>query len=155
VAEKRLTQHVVLVGYGHVARRIGEMLSERGVSYVVVEQNREMVEKLRARGIAAVYGDATDPAVLTQAHIVRARMLVIATPDSFQARKMMEIARLLNPKLEIVVRTHSEEEERLFERENVGKVFMGEHELALGVTRHVMERMDNNTKNAAAAEQRL
>ena len=47
---------------------------------MVAEQNRELVEKLRAEGMAAVSGDAADPAVLIQAHIARARVLVVATP---------------------------------------------------------------------------
>jgi monovalent cation:H+ antiporter-2, CPA2 family len=141
IDQRRLTGHVVLVGYGRVGRRVGKALAERGVSLVVAEQNRELVEALRGRGVAAVSGDASDPAVLVQAHIVRARMLVIAMPDSFRARKMIEIARTLNPKVEVVVRTHSEEEAALLQKEHAGRVFMGEHELALGMARHVLERI--------------
>ena len=139
----------MLVGYGRVGRRIVEALTERGVPLVVAEQNREMVEKLRERGVAAVSGDASDPAVLIQAHIARAHMLVIATPNTFSARRMIEIARMLNPGVETVVRTHSEEEAVLLQRENAGKVFMGEHELALGMTRHVIERVATGTEKTA------
>ncbi|MFZ1642848.1 MAG: YbaL family putative K(+) efflux transporter [Candidatus Contendobacter sp.] len=141
VSQERLTGHVVLVGYGRVGRRIGEALTERGVPIVVAEQNREIVERLRERGIPAVSGDASEPAVLIQAHIARARMLVIATPDTFRARKMIEIAHALKPDVEAVVRTHSDEEAALLRKEKAGKVFIGEHELALGMTRHVLERI--------------
>jgi CPA2 family monovalent cation:H+ antiporter-2 len=135
--------HVVLVGYGRVGRRIGQALGERGLPFVVVEQNRELVEKLREQGVQAVAGDASDPAEIAQAHISRARMLVIAIPDAFQARQMIGAARALNPGIETVVRTHSEEEAELLRKENAGKVFMGEHELAVGMTRHVLERVAN------------
>ena len=141
VDQNQLAGQVVLVGYGRVGGRIGEALIQRKVPFVVAEQNRELVERLRERGIPAVSGDASDPAVLIQAHIARARMLVIATPDAFHTRKMIEIARMLNPGIDTVVRTHSEEEAELLRKENVGKVFMGEHELALGMTRHVIERI--------------
>jgi CPA2 family monovalent cation:H+ antiporter-2 len=143
VDQSRLTKQVVLVGYGRVGRRIAAALDERKIPYVVAEQNRELVEKLRARDIPAVSGDASDPAVLIQAHIVRASMLVIATPDTIHVRKMVDIARKLNPPIEVVLRTHSEEEAELLEKENVGKVFMGEHELAQGMARHVLARMDS------------
>ena len=133
--------HVVLVGYGRVGRRIGQALTEHGLPFVVVEQNRELVEKLREQGVQAVAGDASDPAELAQAHIARARMLVIAIPDAFQARLMIEAARTVNPGIETVVRTHSEEEADLLRKENAGKIFMGEHELAVGMTRHVLERV--------------
>jgi CPA2 family monovalent cation:H+ antiporter-2 len=136
----RLTGQVVLVGYGRVGRRIGDALTENRISFVVAEENREIVEQLRENGIPAVSGDAADPAVLIQAHIHRARMLVIATPDTLDVRRMIEIARTVNPRIETVVRTHSEEEAGLLEKENTGKVFLGEHELALAMIRHVLGR---------------
>ena len=137
---KRLTGQVVLVGYGRVGRRIGEALAAKGISFVVAEENREIVERLRAMDIPAVSGDAADPAVLIQAHIQRARMLVIATPDTLNVRRMIEIARTVNPRIETVVRTHSEEEADLLNKENAGKVFFGEHELAVAMTDHVIQR---------------
>lgn len=141
VDQNRLTGQVVLVGYGRVGRRIGDALAARGISFVVAEQNREIVERLREEGVAAVSGNAGEPAVLIQAHIARASMLVIATPDTFHVRRMIETARALNPGIETVVRTHSEEEATLLRQESAGTVFMGEHELALGMTRHVLERL--------------
>ena len=145
VGEKELTGHVVLVGFGRVGRRIGEALVANDTHFVVADRNREIVEDLRAKGIHAVSGDASDPVVMAQTHVMRARMLVIATPDTFAARKMIEIARILNPGVETVVRTHSEEEAELLRQEHVGKVFMGEHELALGMTGYVAERLGSGT----------
>jgi monovalent cation:H+ antiporter-2, CPA2 family len=139
----RLTGHVVLVGYGRVGRRIGEALTAQGISFVVAEENREIVEKLRAKGMPAVSGDASDPNVLIQAHVHRARMLVIATPDTLDVRRMIEIARTVNPRIATVVRTHSEEEAVLLEKENAGKVFLGEHELARSMIEHVLDRYAN------------
>ena len=138
VASHEVTGHLVLVGYGRVGRRIGEALAAQGMRVVVAEENRELVESLRAGGKHAVAGDASDPAVLVQAHIARARMLVIATPDTLRARRMMEIAQQLNPRIEILVRSHSEEEAALLRKENAGTVFIGEHELANSMTRHVL-----------------
>lgn len=143
-----LTGHVVLVGYGRVGSRIAEALGARGIGLVVAEQNRELVERLRERNIPAVSGDATEPAVLIQAHVSRASLLVVATPNSFQVRKMVETARVLNPRIEALIRTHSDDEAALLRRDNLGTVFMGEHELALAMTRGVLERVD-----AAAREQ--
>ena len=139
-ADRYLSGQVVLVGYGRVGRRIAQALSERSIPYVVVEQNRERVQELRDKDVAAVSGDAADPAVLIQSHIAKASMLVIATPDTMSVRRMAEIARTLNPAIEIAVRTHSEEETRLLAQENVGMVFFGEQELAFAMTRHVLAR---------------
>lgn len=142
---KYLEGQVVLVGYGRVGRRIAEALTERGIPYVVAEQNREQVEALRKQGIAAVSGDASDPTVLVQAHIANAAMLVIATPDPINVRQMADIARTLNPTIEIVLRTHSEEESQMLRKDDMGVVFYGEEELAKGMTTHVLERFKPQT----------
>lgn len=152
VDQAHLTGHVVLVGYGRVGRRIGEALTKRGVPFVVAEQNRELVEELRKRGMLAVSGNSSDPAVLIQAHIARAHILVIATPDSFHVRRIIEIARMLNPSVETVVRTHSDEDAALLQKEHAGKIFMGEHELALGMTRYVLELIAEKTEKNTLAE---
>jgi CPA2 family monovalent cation:H+ antiporter-2 len=151
VDQAHLSGQVVLVGYGRVGHRIADALAERHIPFVVAEQNRELVENLRAQHIPAVSGDAADPAVLIQAHIARADMLVIATPDAFNVRKMVETACKLNPAIEVVLRTHSDEEAALLQQENVGKVFMGEHELARGMARHVLERMEAGAKGKTGA----
>ncbi|PKO40792.1 MAG: Kef family K(+) transporter [Betaproteobacteria bacterium HGW-Betaproteobacteria-3] len=138
--EKYLSRQVVLVGYGRVGRRIGAALQARQIPFVVAEQNRELVETLRAQGIAAVFGDAADPAVLIQAHIARARLLVVATPDSLDVRQMIATARALNPGIEAVVRMHNDAEAQLLQRDHTAKVFIEVEELAQAMTQHVLAR---------------
>ena len=137
---KYLEGQVVLVGYGRVGKRIASALEARGIPYVVAEQNRELVEKLRKQGVAAVSGNAAEPAVLIQAHIAEAAMLVVATPDSLNVRQMAETARTLNPDIEIVLRTHGEDESLMLRKEGIGTVFFGEEELAKGMAGHVLQR---------------
>jgi CPA2 family monovalent cation:H+ antiporter-2 len=139
--QRLLHGQVVLVGHGRVGRRIAEALRTHGLPFVVAEQNRERVDALRREGVAAVSGDATTPEVLIQAHIARAAMLVVAIPDTVNVRRMVEIARTLNPGIEVVLRTHSEEEAELLRREQIGAVFLGEHELARGMTAHILSRL--------------
>ena len=137
---KFLEGQVVLVGYGRVGRSIALALSERGIPYVVAEQHREQVEMLRQQGIAAVSGDAAEPSVLIQAHIAHASMLVITTPDPINVRQIADIARKLNPTIEIVLRTGSEDESQLLRKEAIGTVFCGKEELAKGMANHVLQR---------------
>jgi CPA2 family monovalent cation:H+ antiporter-2 len=139
---KYLEGQVVLVGFGRVGKRIANALTEVDIPYVVVEQNRERVETLRKQGVAAVSGDAAEAAVLIQAHIAQAAMLVIASSTPVDVRAMAEVARTLNPHIEIVVRTHSDDESELMRKENFGTVFFGEEELARGMIQHVLARFN-------------
>jgi CPA2 family monovalent cation:H+ antiporter-2 len=138
VAHAKLSGQVVLVGYGRVGRRIARALTEHGIHFVVAEENREIVDQLRRDGVPAVAGNAGEPAVLIQAHIAHANMLVIATPDTFHVRAMIETARALNPAIKTVVRTHNEEEAELLRKENAGRIFIGEQELATGMSDYVI-----------------
>jgi monovalent cation:H+ antiporter-2, CPA2 family len=72
---------------GGSAGRNGEALVANDVSIVVVEDNREIVERLRQKNVPAVFDNASEPGILIQAHIHKASMLVIATPDSAEARR--------------------------------------------------------------------
>ena len=141
VPHEHLRNQVVLVGYGRVGRRIAASLKEQGIPYVVAEQNREVVDQLRKEGTPAVAGNAGEPAVLIQAHIAHAAMLVIATPDTFHVRAMIETARALNPNIKTVVRTHNDAEADLLRSERAGEIFMGEQELAKGMSAYVMDTL--------------
>jgi CPA2 family monovalent cation:H+ antiporter-2 len=136
-----LTGHVVLVGFGRVGSRIAQALEGRCTRLVVAEQNRELVERLRARSIPAVSGDAAEPEVLVQAHVARAALLVVAIPDALRVRSLVETARALNPRIEVLARAHSDEESAMLRLAGIESVFMGEHELALAMTRGVLERL--------------
>jgi CPA2 family monovalent cation:H+ antiporter-2 len=54
---------------------------------------------------------------------------------------MVETARTLNPRIEIVLRSPNEEEAAMLEREQAGKVFVGERELARSITGYVLSRL--------------
>jgi CPA2 family monovalent cation:H+ antiporter-2 len=137
---KYLEGQVVLVGYGRVGRRIAQELTEHDIPFVVAEQNRELVEGLRKKGIPAVSGNASEPSVLIQAHIANASMLVLATPDTIDVRKMVDTAKALRPEIRIVLRTHNEAESELLRKDNLGTVFYGEEELANGMCQFIVSQ---------------
>lgn len=141
--ERYLARQVVLVGHGRVGQRISRALREAGLACVVVDENRERVEELRAQGLPAVIGDAAEPAVLIQAHIAEAVLLVIAVPDAVGVRRMIETARTLNPQVQVAVRSHHEDEARWLATEGGARVFVGEEELAQAMLRHTLATMQS------------
>jgi CPA2 family monovalent cation:H+ antiporter-2 len=120
-----------------------------------VEQDRLLVDRLRERGIRAVFGDAARPGILEQASPATARLLVVATPDPFQARQVVEQARAIHPDIDIVVRTHTSAEQMYFEKLGVGRVVMGEQELALGMAHYAVLSLGHGDAAADAVVERL
>jgi CPA2 family monovalent cation:H+ antiporter-2 len=148
VDQRHLTGHVVLVGYGRVGRMIHERLRAAGCSVVVAERDRERVESLRHAEENAVLGDASDPVVLVQAHVARAAVLVIALPEPFNVRNMIEIARALNPGIRTVVRVPSEEDAQRLRGEHADAVFRPEEVLAEAMARDALTEI--STRGNAA-----
>jgi monovalent cation:H+ antiporter-2, CPA2 family len=138
VGSREVTGHVVVAGYGDVGADIVRALAAQRVPLVVVEQNREVVEALRARGVHAVVGDAVEPETLIQGHIARASVLVITTPDTVGARRMIEIARMLNPGVLALVRAGDVTEVELLRRDGITDVYLAKHALAENMTHTVL-----------------
>jgi CPA2 family monovalent cation:H+ antiporter-2 len=101
----RIKDHVVIVGYGLNGRNLARVLSETEVPYIALDLDGDTVQRETKHGLPLYYGDATNPTVLRHVKIESARVLVVAISDPFMARRTVQIARGLNPKLHIVVRT--------------------------------------------------
>lgn len=100
-----MRDHVVIAGFGVAGRFIAECLKERGVPYVVVEQNPDTCTAQRALGLAVVHGDISTPSVLRRAGIEAASVLALAVPDEEAALRATETARMLRPGIHIVATT--------------------------------------------------
>ncbi|AYR24069.1 YbaL family putative K(+) efflux transporter [Herbaspirillum rubrisubalbicans] len=128
-----LQDHVVLVGYGRVGRGIGEQLRAQGKPFVVIEAQRENLDALRQDGVPALYGNAAQSELLKAAAVERARWLLVAIPEVFEAGQVIENALELNAGLKVVARAHSDAEIEHLEKHGAQRVIMGEREIARGM----------------------
>ena len=147
--------HVVICGHGRVGSFVADTLRRRGFRYVVIEQDRRLVERLRADGEEAVYGNAGHPQVLHQAGLAAARTLVLAIPDPITTRLAVVHARALNPRLDIVARVQSPRDAATLRELGVAEAVIAERELALELTRHTLHRLGLSTMETQAVIQAL
>ncbi len=137
-----LHNQVVVVGYGGIGQAVTEQLKAHGIRHVVVDGQRDIVESLRKQDIAAVLGAATDPGTLIQAHIHKASALVVAVPDAFDVVKMTEIARTLNPHIQVVIYSNSVDEAELFRHDDHIEVLVGKQALAEQMAHRVIRHQN-------------
>ncbi|MCH4246955.1 cation:proton antiporter [Acinetobacter populi] len=141
VSQDYLRDQIVIVGYGEVGRRITQTLQEQNIKVVIAEENREIVENLRAKGVAAVSGSATEPSVLIQAHIMHARLLVISPMDLVKIHQVVNIAKQLNPMLEVLLCAENGEEARALREDDIGTVYFAKEEMAKNMSAHILEQI--------------
>lgn len=138
---KYLRGHMVLVGYNKVCEHIAKDLSERKVPFVIVEKDRNIVEDLRENGFKAVCGDAIDPAILIQAHVQDAAMVILNFRDDILRRKVIETAKILNHKIEAVIMTSDDEIAVRAMTDHLGKVFDSNAVMAGSIVKYCMHRL--------------
>ena len=148
-------RHAVIAGFGRVGSLVAGALDRRGFGYVVIDVDRRLVERLRERGVAALYGDATNVALLEQADIDHAAVLVLAMDDPSAAMVALERARQANPRIEVVMRTHAEGlAARLRDEERVWPI-VGERELGVQMARVTLRRFGISGPEVEAIAQGL
>ena len=137
--------HAVVCGYGRVGRVIGELLQARNLPYVVIEEDRRIVEEARNAGVPILLGSASNARLLEWANVESAFVLALAIPDAFAARQATEQALSMNPSLNIVVRTDNEVEQEEFEELGAREAVLGERELAFEMSRFVLNQFGVET----------
>lgn len=128
-----LSGHVILVGYGRVGRSVGDDLKQKGIPFAVIETQIDGVEALRAQGIPTLYGNGAQSGLLEAAGVARARWLLVAIPEAFEAGQLIEHAKAANPALQVIARAHSDAEIEHLEKHGATHVIMGEREIARGM----------------------
>ena len=103
--DQPLSDHVIIAGYGLNGRNLAAALRSIQAPYLIVELNAQTVQQARAQGEPAFYGDATREEILRALGAERARMLVVAISDPAATRRMVRVARSLNPRIHIIART--------------------------------------------------
>ncbi len=129
-----LSNHVIVIGYGRVGRHISAMLKQSGRPFVIIDPQKDRIDGLAQEGVRAVHGTADRPEILLAAGIRKARALLVAIPNAFDAGAVVSTALELNPELTIIARANFEAEADYIRSKGAGIVLIAEQELARRMT---------------------
>jgi monovalent cation:H+ antiporter-2, CPA2 family len=129
----------IVVGYGPVGQTVARLLTDNGFSPVIVEMNVDTVQRLRAEGIKAFYGDASHTATLETAGIEKAQILILSASSVEQGKEIISEAKRMSPKIKVIARTaYLREADELIEA-GADSVLSGEGEVALSMTENILQ----------------
>lgn len=150
-----LAGQTILVGSGSVTKRVVRDLKAQDIPMVSIVEDPSVVEDMRKAGMAVISGDPTDPMVLVQAHIVTASILVITDLDAVKALKAVDMARQLNPEVQIFVRASSTAEAEHLRKEGITNVWNDAESISNFISARIVNAYrpdeEEEDKEAAAA----
>jgi CPA2 family monovalent cation:H+ antiporter-2 len=136
-----INSHVVVAGYGRVGQVVVKILQSQGYPVIVMDNSEAAIQRLRNKNIPYLFGDADSELVLEKAHLEKAKALAIALPDPASTRLLLERALSIAPKLDIIVRSHSDKEIDVLSQMGAREVVQPEFEAALELGTHLLKTL--------------
>ena len=143
-----LSNHVVICGFGRNGKQAAKKLSTHKRSFVVVEFNKEIIDKHQNEDILFVLGNANEDEVLQLAGIERAECLISALPNDSDNVFVVLSARQMNNTARIISRASNESSNSKLKLAGANNVILpdkigGDHMASLVVVPDLLEFIDN------------
>lgn len=103
--DETLKNHVVICGWGLTGSLLSRILKQGDIRHCIVDLDAAVVKEASAKDESILFGDITSPEIQLKAGIDQAAVAVFAFSDRAALRQAVSLARSLNPKLHIIVRT--------------------------------------------------
>lgn len=135
-----LSNHVVIIGYGHNGQTLAEILKKTGIPLVVVEMNHKLFSLAKSHKRPVIFGDACKPEVIAETQIQTARMVVIAINDSNAVKRIALKVRRAFPEVFILARCHYIQDADNIKDVGVSDIVVGEYEMSLELFTRVLRQ---------------
>jgi CPA2 family monovalent cation:H+ antiporter-2 len=131
----------VVVGYGPVGRTAAKLLSENGIHATIIELNPASIDSIRAAGHRLVLGDASHVETLKAAGVASAVSLILSASNITQTSNVIRMARLLNPSIQILVRSAYIGQCQELLKQGADHVIAEESEVALAMAETILRNL--------------
>ncbi|MHA1797082.1 MAG: NAD-binding protein [Candidatus Helarchaeota archaeon] len=134
-----MTNHVILIGYSHLAERIYDHLRSKDENSVVIENNEEKVEELIDMEAPVIVDNESDKTTLQDANIEKAKLVIITDDDVELLFMTIEQIRELNSRIKIIARCFDDDIARILENNFIVETISTSKFAADRINKHVQE----------------
>ena len=107
IVSSPIQRHVVVCGYSLLGQRTVEALKDKGINYVAIENERNLVEMGQNRGENVYFGNAASSILLNALHIKNATAVIITIDNDEKIRLIVETIHNIAPKIDIILRVEN------------------------------------------------
>lgn len=151
---EKLSNHVVICGYGRIGQMLARDLSRAGVPFVVIDRELARMNEAEEAGHLCISGEATEEEVLIAAGARRARALATVLPDDAANVFISLSARSLNEGIEIIARGEAPTTDRKLRQAGANHIVFPTHIGAERIARMILfphgEGVGDNNRFASA-----
>ncbi|RCW91624.1 potassium channel family protein [Winogradskyella arenosi] len=145
---EEMSNHIIICGFGRNGKQAAKKLQSYNKPFVIIEQDKEVLDKFQDEDLPFVLGNANDDEILLQAGISRAATLITALPSDADNLFVVLSARQINTKLNIISRASEETSYSKLKLAGANNVILpdrigGDHMASLVVTPDLIEFIDN------------
>lgn len=143
-----MDNHIIICGYGRNGRQAAKKLISYKKDFVVIEREKELVDRYKSEMVSFVHGNANDDESLQKAGIERASCLISALPKDSDNVFVVLSARQLNKNIRIISRASQETSYDKLKLAGANNVILpdkigGDHMASLVVEPDLVEFIDN------------
>jgi voltage-gated potassium channel len=143
-----LKNHIIICGYGRNGKQAARKLSAYKKSFVVIEKDKELLERLQTDNVPYVIGNANEDDILMQAGVDRAACFISALPSDADNLFVVLSTRQINKNINIISRASQESSYEKLKLAGANNVILpdkigGDHMASLVVVPGLMEFLDN------------
>ena len=143
-----MSNHIIICGYGRNGKQAAKKLLAYKKLFVIVERDKEIIEKFQEDNIPFILGNANEDEILLEAGIKRASTLICALPKDADNLFVVLSARQMKSDLTIISRASQETSYKKLKLAGANNVILpdrigGDHMASLVVIPDLIEFIDN------------
>ncbi len=106
------SDHVLILGYGPLGRKVAVELKRRSVPYLIIEHDYRLVKEAKEHKEPILLANAASDRILKEAGALRAQAIVVAIENAKKTRLVVDALRRVSPQVctVVAVRNRSQEE---------------------------------------------
>lgn len=138
LSKERLSNHIILIGYGRLGKRIAKLLKNEGLLFIVVEQDIQTVKEAQKLNEPVIFGNAGQKNILESVNIKEAATVIVAVDNSQKLHLICQtINDLAHKNTKTIVKVDNYEEKQNLVHLNVSHIIVGIENTATAMFRKI------------------